>query len=216
MPIDAGVLESWMATHGPYIFHVTSDDATRQKILSEGLIPWDEGPGSFAWETEPFLMPRPGHVYLGTEEFMRALALSLEVRSHTLLRIDLRELDPQRVNPDEDIFLPCGYLGQLEPKDFGIDDPIHLVDDPRYNTEEEPRPYASYGEWAEDTDFGRDPVVTGASLGYGSVAFRGVVPPSALEAVRVTGETVATALLRPNEPSEAQWQHLPVGISLAR
>jgi len=214
MAIDSHALGGWIALHGPYLFHVTSDDATRQKILREGLIPWDDGPGSSAWNDEPFLMPRPGHVYLGTENFMRTLAASLGVQSHTLLRVDLRRLDPQRVNPDEDIFLPCGYLGKLNPSAFGIEDPTGLVDDPRYNIGRDERPYASYGEWAEDIDFGRDGSVTEASLEYGAVSFRGIVAPAALEAVRVTGETVATAMLRPNAPSETQWRHLPVGMSL--
>ena len=108
MSIDTHALEGWITIHGPYLFHVTSDDATRQKIVGEGLIPWNEGLGSprHGWEAEPFLMPRPGHVYMGTAEFMRTLALTLGVQSHTLLRIDLRRLDPQHINPDEDIFLP--------------------------------------------------------------------------------------------------------------
>ena len=80
---------------------------------------------------------------------------------------------------------------------------------------EEERPYENYGEWAEDTGLGRDASVTVASLGYGSVSFRGAVVPSALQAVRVTGDTVATALLRPDSSDSGQWDHLPVGLALS-
>jgi len=143
----------WQAV--PALFHSAPADRA-ELILAEGLLPWDQGPGTrFVDELEwEFHEPRPGHVYLSTSS-------DPVEPDHVVFAVDPRQLDPQRVNPDED-WVSEGSGRFLMGRMFGDGD-------------------GTLGEMAEAFGLGDDPQHSRASLEeFGAVAYRGAVPPSAV------------------------------------
>jgi len=129
------------------------------EILSSGLLPWDESPGTrFVDEQEwHFHEPRSGHVYLST-------SCDPVEPGHVVLEVDPRQLDPQLVNADED-WVSEGSGRFLMGRMFGDGD-------------------GTLGEMAEAFGLGDDPQHSRASLEeFGTVAYRGCVPPSAVRRI---------------------------------
>jgi hypothetical protein len=146
-----------------YWYHATSLPRAR-KILQEGLRPWDEvGQTNY----DGYLKPRPGHVYL-TSDLSRAKQHAFESHAHltrvpslAILRVHPASLDPNRINPDEDAH-PAFSDGIPAEDDFP---------DTR-----------SLGQYAEDEGWGDYlPVSHDAIEGHQSLAYRGMIPASALE-----------------------------------
>ena len=95
MPIDRERLEDHISRRGPLMFHVTAAAAV-PAIRADGLRPGSElGVSSKGG----FFKTRQGRVYLGD-----ALSLALvEVEGNrAYLGVDLRGLDPELIDPDED------------------------------------------------------------------------------------------------------------------
>jgi len=161
-----------------YHLAVNADGETVASVLEHGL---ERTRGYYRdfWES------RPGHVYLGRFPYLKRLFS----RNHgeqvkgALFSVDLALLEPARVNPDEDHFSFYGRDGVATTQRF------RLQPSPALWTWE----WAAYlrmwtppslGEWAEQVELGKDPATTRFSIGRGSFAYRGVVPPATLRLVK--------------------------------
>ena len=126
-------------------------------------------PSRSSWRGQ-FLEPRSGHVYLGTHKY------ASNYGNGQLLKVDLRKLDPNLINADEDHFNDLGDA--ISPDHKAYLKSLHEFDPP-------PEPYdwhsgnETLGQWA-DRAIGRDPEATTHSLNSGSVAYEGHVPPEAV------------------------------------
>src|ERR1039458_6736619 len=161
MAVDPQWLESWISERGPYLYHSARTFVQASLILDQGLLPWDENDSGAQWYG--IWRPRPGHVYLGTMEKIKTVA-GCDAKEKCL-RVDLRLLDPERINPDEDLLCswPSWKIAKRWPavRERGSDE--------------------SFGEWAENHDFGLDPEDTQLSLErLSSIAYRGRIPVEAL------------------------------------
>jgi hypothetical protein len=156
-------LDAWVDEHGPYLYHATQI-ANISSILDEGLHPWDQGPGAI--QANSIWQPRPGHVYLATESAIKRYDCDNPDRR---LRIDIRELQAENFNPDEDlIFVPSLKNSLLWKNDKTVQ---NLNGDK----------HSSYGEWAERCDFGANPEYTRLSLEEcGTLSHRGLIPPNVI------------------------------------
>lgn len=210
MPISASELEEWIREHGPHLYHSTRDSRSRQAILREGIRPPRQCEGSRCNADEPYLRPRPAHVYLGSLEVLRSTEAGCDLGSDRLLAVDLRLLDPQMLNPDEDGV--AARRSGIRAEDWGLPCPRRTVQDPweasQSESEEqgEERLYQSYGEWAEACRLGEQPGLTLLVLQrYGALAVRGGVPAHACQAVRLD---------HPDEEDAEEFAHLPLAGSL--
>ena len=234
-------LQQWIEKNGPYLYHAT--DAPYD-ILREGLYPHDveRYEGEFRpWEKSrsiwqnQYYEPRPGHVYLGTYDRAQAAngAQQAEKEQATggwgqqadpqYLRVDLRQLDPQHINPDEDFFdqFPFAPEVQAVTQQTPVPSPDrHALWREYHKT---PRP-ENLGQWAERADIGNDPSQTHASLSrHGSVAYRGVIPPSALSMAKDEDEFADNAYINPHihelqpsiptRPSDVNYEQLKSDLS---
>jgi len=174
MPADAKWLKGWMAENGPFLYHVTN---TRPgivgQILSEGIVPWDEGPGALGGHAGCHTEPRPGHVYLAAMDVLVNLRGSdLAWWLPRTVAVDLRALDPMCLNPDEDAFCASLFASSgISVEALGTSPSAAL----------KAVLYRSHGEWAEACDLGSFPEHTHLSLEKnGTIAHRGTIPNSAL------------------------------------
>ena len=125
-------IEKHVLEKGPYLYHRAPAESL-PLILRQGLLPWDAeeredvpldwDEGSTTIYADSRMSPRSDHVYIGTPGYVR--------RYHgIMLRIDLRELDPLRLDSDEDHFdlvrnaVPDWVLaqfvgGDLPPREWG-------------------------------------------------------------------------------------------------
>jgi hypothetical protein len=204
----------WLAEHirqnGPYLYHGTSSDAAKS-ILNEGLYPHDhenvmnDESGDEEWpedeDGEPifsrsnwagqFLAPRAGHVYLGTHKY----ASNYGGIGGKMLKVDLRKLDPQKMNADEDHFSASSR------GDSSLDHRNYLTSlsefDPPPNDEYYDGEGENLGEWA-DRALGGDPEATRHSVASGSMAYNGHIPPEAVSAWQ-PGEETAPQPVQPTQ-----------------
>jgi hypothetical protein len=166
---DPEWLNKWIQANGPYLIHSTSGSDTRDKILREGLIPHDQpNPADdlgmpIGSQYGGYLYPRANHVYAKAWRPTNKLFL------HTVIGIDLRKLDPTRINADEDAFTHLS-----DQKSWGL--PLREVDiDDGFSKEDEGR-----GAWADRVGL-NDPAHVAHSLNsFGTVAVQGGVSPEAL------------------------------------
>lgn len=183
-------LDDFIQERGPYFYHATPL-AKLPFIAKEGVKPWDET--GYSQYKGGYLLPRPGHVYIGSLAFLLASYGGMNDKDLVMIRVDLRLLDPSSLNADEDHIIggfkdplfqtlnqdlvqppvgeallapggPCGDCGH---------DCLNCSHVP---TIEETR-----GEWAEKNSALLDtPSVSNYSLRRGSIAVRGDIPPAAL------------------------------------
>ena len=162
---DPQWLQEWIATNGPYMFHSTSPKAKR-KILKEGLIPHDQGPGSVY---QGAMTPRANHSYLR----------HVNLGPHNVA-VDLRKIDPNTLNADEDAFMHSGIQEHfnLHPSAIiGQEPNTHVVEDVGNGQTQE---YPHAGAWVDYHNL-NDPSHVAHSLNYfGTVAVHGGVPPEAI------------------------------------
>lgn len=140
-------LDQWMAQHGPYAYHGSDEDFDAE-IARNGLMPWNQIPNykpGIGQEGE-LGQPRPNHIYMSTtpphpEDYSR------------IYKVDLRMLDPENINPDEDWYADAPGAP----------------------------PINSYtGQGAEDLGLGDDPAHTHTSMEWGKFSHRGSIPPEAI------------------------------------
>lgn len=150
-----------------HFYHGTSAE-NAQRILKEGLKPWDDPSVDQNWGNQyeyEWLEPRPGHVYLGTNpDIVREHGSyrSNEFRPSpgAILQIDPAYLDPRNVNPDEDATNSSAADAWERP---------------------EGSPHKTLGEQAEAENWGADPSTTEGQIDHsGLLAYRGIIPPEAI------------------------------------
>ena len=167
----------------PILYHrVWDSDGKLDSILEHGL----ERVESIY---SGFFVSRPGHVYMGD----RATVLGIqpeedETKPWTLLAIDTRQCERQRINPDEDDFMchnfcdaPAASAGERACRR------THTTWPPSKWLWEWAQwlkiPFPNLGEWADMIGLGDDPAQTRYAISKGRLAYRGVVPASALRVV---------------------------------
>ena len=168
MPIDS-LIWSRHLRRDPYLFHVTPAQFL-DDIFRKGLIPGSER-GHFT--LNGFHRTREGHVYLCSLLFSAIVEVPEGPRA--LLRVDLRELDPERVDPDEDAVQGSCRRGRPW---VSVMPPESKCDDQGV---EEPGQAGALATWADTTPGFDGPEVTRKSLDDGRIAYRGTVPASAVE-----------------------------------
>ena len=155
----------------PWFFHATASEDLAS-IVEDGIRPGSELGRSNAPRT--FHRTRPGHVYLATLEHCRRLQASLDLGAGTV-RVDVRRLDPFRIDPDEDLVQQAWLRGER----WVDSNPPLLGPD----WKEGPHGEGTLAHWADTTPgFDARPVTT-RSLAGGRIAYRGTVPPDALDVV---------------------------------
>jgi hypothetical protein len=176
---SAGFTE--LVTRQPVLYHrVWDSDGKLDSILEHGL----ERVESIY---SGFFESRPGCVYMGD----RATVLDIRPEKDdadtpwTLLAIQTAKLERQRLCPDEDDFLLQGFK----------DDPdgqaavtacrrLHVSWTPSKWLWEWARwfsiPFPNLGEWADKIGLGDDPAQTRFGISRGRMAYKGVVPASAI------------------------------------
>jgi len=193
MAMNEADLARWIEARGPYLYHVP-DEGTQSSILEQGLLPWNQVPGRER-PPEPWT-PRPGHVYLGMRLILHEC---IGGAYEEMLCIDLRHLDPARLDPDEDAFWSDTLgAGPLWRPDMGLTSPRETVRDENtytdyliakhgelpYDVPADNRPYGNYGQWAEANDLGSNPEHTLLSLEHcGTISYRGSISTGAIKAV---------------------------------
>lgn len=159
-----------MAHRWPWLYHVVhrSDDRARETVASDGLA---VGQSRRRWH--PLFEPRPGHVYLATHGYLTAACWNLWCQGDDLYAVSTRHLVAARINPDEDHFSAhftpaCDQFRLPPPAGESL---WKLF----------PKVVPSFGAWADQVDLGSDPAQTAYSVRRGSLAYCGVVPPTALQ-----------------------------------
>lgn len=101
-----------------------------------------------------------------------------------LLGIDLRLLEPQRFDPDEDM-VQASFLGSGPPWiDEDHPPPMRVVADGIEAAGQD----GSLARWADETPGFDAPAVTARSLERGRVAYHGIIPPEAIQEIHHPSE----------------------------
>jgi hypothetical protein len=201
MAVTDEFLRAWTAEHGRWLLHVCRSFELRDQVLCDGLIP-----GAAPHYIGP-LACRPGHVYLTTPQsadMIGAQVFTCACEDAPWVAVDIRGLDPNRINPDEDCFYESWIVD--EPVDLrGLPAAEGLVrdDDGLVRAERatmdwaafSARPYGSYGEWAAAVDLGSDPAMTeDAWTRVGSLAYHGTIASHLLRPAHVTADGRVTVM----------------------
>ena len=179
MPIDPDVLAAHISAHGPYLFHVT--DAThREAILDGGLRPGSDT-GRQVWGD--FFRTRAGRVYICDRR--RGVPVVPVDGERLTLQVDLRRLDPARFDTDEDVpYTQQRFQGE---RWFDTKPPEREMRDKCSEADGQVGRLAAWAESIEEFD---QPEFVERSLAAGRLAYRGVIPPAALQVVELTSEVV--------------------------
>ena len=207
MAISQEMLNALIAVRGPYLYHGGQPEQ-RETYLREGLLPRAvTGRGNSTWSAKgPQFASRPGHVYLGTLSHLDRLELE------PLVQVDLCELDPSLICTDEDVFWELMLQGQtddwrlslkltgkpeeaLYPQFYIPSRAIGPSSIPEFfdRMQEWMKAGCSFGDWADvyaslidHSDW------VALSIAYGSVAYQGPVPTTALSAYELSPEVGAS------------------------
>lgn len=168
MPSDNDVIDCPECGHSGYRDDFNEDDPGYCPDCGNPVS--SAGPASRSPWAGQFLQPRAGHTYIGAEKY----AAPYTRPNGKLLKIDLRKLDPSKMNADEDHF--------QHPREAEVFPLVKRIQD------FDPPPLADYfgsdnpetlGDWA-DRALGNDPETTHHSMSVGSMAYNGVIPPEAI------------------------------------
>lgn len=169
--IDPSHLHDHIENHRPWLFHATRIEDI-ESILKQGIRPGSE---LDRHNSEGFHRTRRGHVYMSKLDHCRRLQDASELPEGTI-RVDLRKLDPCRIDPDEDM-VQHAYLGiGMEAEQWVDIAPPEKGD----RWKEGPNGEGTLWYWAEHTRDFDAPDVTAKSLAHGRVSYCGTVPPEAL------------------------------------
>jgi hypothetical protein len=181
MPVDDETLAAHIEQHGPFLFHVT-DARQREAIMRIGLRPGSEL-GHFV--RNDFFRTRSGHVYLCDRR--RGVPVVPVEGERLTLQVDLRQLDPARFDTDED--MPYNQQRFQGKRWFDSEPPERQMRD---NNTEAPSQAGRLAAWAEAIAEFDEPEFAAGSLAAGRVAYRGTIPPDALEVVELPSDVVET------------------------
>jgi hypothetical protein len=150
------IIAAYIQANGPFLFHVTSL-ATAGAVVTAGMYPGD------SFEQRPFFESRRDRVYLSS---LARTPLVVLDRPRAILRVDIRGLQPDRFDTDEDQAQSAYLRGS----------PWVSVTPPRRDEAIEEQQRGALREWADTTPHFDAPEVVEQSLAAGSVAYRGAIP----------------------------------------
>jgi hypothetical protein len=177
MPIDRAVLDDHAQRRGPHLYHVTVQEALAS-IRANGLVPGSQRDHRVRGG---FFATRADHVYLCD---LLTIAVVEVPGERALLAVDLRQLEPERIDPDEDavqqsFMSPEGPWLPLENHP-----PIREMN----GDAERPGQEQALARWADETEGFDAPEVAAKSLAGGRISHRGAIPAEALEEIHVPSE----------------------------
>jgi hypothetical protein len=184
-----------LTTKSPVAFHLVWDasDERLDSILENGLIR-DETHYDGLWRS------RLGHVYMGSLHKVKQIFGNCNdptkpMRPFDLLTVDVTQLDPRKIDPDEDYFM-TGDFPETSGNKINGKHVCQVFRRPFPPTvwQTEWTKYLkwdvlpSLGEWADQVGLGENPAETRYSATRGSISYNGTVPPTALRLVKTTRE----------------------------
>lgn len=178
MPIEPEAFAAHMTKHGPYFFHVTSAEYL-DSIMRDGLRPSSELRRT---ARDGFFRPRKGRVYICGRDCTKEVPAK---GSRTILQVDLRKLDPTYFDTDEDV--PRDEELQEVQGWFAVKSPCRKL---LADSSEAPGQAGRLAKWAESIPEFDAPEFAERSLAAGKVAYRGMISPEALKAVKLPSMVV--------------------------
>jgi hypothetical protein len=173
--LDSAVLQEFIERRGGRLYHVTPVEHV-PSILADGLVPGSERGVS---TRRDFFSTRPGRVYLLQLQDVAVVEIEGEPR---VLAVDLRHLDPDLMDPDEDIVQQhlSGMVTTLPPA-RELSDGIEI-----------PGQEGGLARWADSTpEFDRPEVTARSLMEHGRISYRGRIPPEAIQLVDLPSEHLA-------------------------
>ena len=164
--IERTELDSYMKANGRWLFHATAEESLAE-IEESGIKP-GAGPGR-PDKRRRFWQPRPGRIYLSTI----AVCHGRQRAGHVpwgMARVDLSQLDPDRIGSDEDLVQMAWHAGEpwIEASPPQNE---HAIAD------------GTLAQWAETTPGFDSSDVTAKSLRGGSISYADAIPAAAVQAV---------------------------------
>lgn len=175
--IDPENLADYMGRRGPKLHHVTTREAV-DSIREHGLVPGSQRGYRIH---SGFFATRADHVYLGD---LLTVGIVEVPGERVLLAVDLRDLEPELVDPDEDEVQQSYFRSDGPWLAHDEHPPIRQMD----GDEEAPGQDGVLAAWADTTEGFDAPEITAKSLERGRIAYRGTVPSEAIEEVHLPSE----------------------------
>jgi hypothetical protein len=173
--IDEAAWHEYVALH-PLLFHVTPE-ANLAGILADGLKP---GSDLGLAVRSDFFAARPHHSYLIQPEHIPIVDVNAEPRVVAIL---LAQLDPARVDPDEDMVM------ERFPDAVAVPPPSRRCDP---DGRELPGQVGMLASWADSTPgFDRSAVTERSLRDGGRMSYRGVIPREAISEVFIPSNAIA-------------------------
>ena len=157
----------------PVMFHVTAA-RNLSDILRDGLRP---GSDIGVSTLDNFFRTRRDHVYLIRQREVPIV----DVEDPRVIAVDMAALDHRLVDPDEDA------VAEKFPEMVSIEPPMRALND---SGEEEPGQVGARADWADTTPGFDRSEVTERSIREGRLAYRGVIPPGALQQVTIQSPSI--------------------------
>lgn len=167
--LDRTELGSYVKSNGRWLYHATAE-ASLAEIADSGIKP--DGDVGSSNEPHSFWRPRSGRIYLSTLAVCHHRQRAGNLPPGTV-RVDLSQLDPDRIGPDEDLVQMAWHAG--EP----------WVDARPPN--ERAKADGTLADWAETTPGFDSSEVTAKSLWGGSISYADAVPAPAVQMVDSRG-----------------------------
>jgi hypothetical protein len=164
--LDRAELDSYLKANGRWLYHATAEESLAG-IEDVGIQPDSDADRSS--ERLGFWRPRSGRIYLSTLEVCHRRQRAGDL-PWGIVRVDLAQLDPDRIGADEDLVQRAWHAG--EPwVDAGPPSNERAIAD------------GTLADWAETTPGFDSSEVTAKSLRGGGISYADAVPAAAVQAV---------------------------------
>ena len=164
--LDRTELDSYVKANGRWLYYATAEDSLAG-IEDSGIEPGSDV--GRANEGQRFWRPRSGRIYLSTLAICHRRQRDGDFPWGTA-RVDLAQLDPDRIGADEDLVQRAWDAGE------------RWVDGPPPSNERA-NADGRLAEWAETTPDFDSSEVTAKSLWGGGISYADAVPAAAVQAV---------------------------------
>jgi hypothetical protein len=173
--LDQAVFDTYIEAGNLVLVHVTPESNT-DGILKHGLRPGSQLGTS---TRDDFFRTRTERTYLIKFADVPIVEVNGEPR---VFQIDVRQLDPQLIDPDEDI------VAERFPELVDIPPPLREIDE---NGDERPGQAGARAAWADRCEnFDRSEVTARCLLEFGRVSYRGTIPPDALTLLEIPSQAL--------------------------